>query len=246
MMKRILLFGLVLLLSSCGTPNVSTPAPTPLAIKLFYPAALEAWADKLANCASNNPQVALYFMQSSTLDTNLLTDDIELELVQSTQDIQNSNLFQVGWEQVVVVVNTDNQLPQLSSDVLKSIFSGRASKWENGSNQPIQVWVMPEGEPTRTIFDNIIMSAQSLSSEAMLAPDPGAMLEAISENVDAIGYLPQSFLSTSDSPSTSKVRIIQLEPSLEGRLRQPVIAITQSEPKGLLRELLVCLQLATP
>jgi len=246
MMKRFLLFGLVLLLSTCGTPDVSTPAPTSLAIKLFYPAALQPWADKLANCATNNPQIALYFMQSSGLDANLLANDIALELGQSTQDIPGTNLFQVGWEQVVVVVNKDNQLAQLSNEDLKSIFSGQVSKWKNASNQPIQVWVMPEGEPTRTIFDNAVMLTQSLSSEAMLAPDPGAMLEAISRDVDSIGYLPQSFLNTSDSTFANKVRILHLEPSLETELHQPVIAFTHSEPKGLIRNILVCLQHETP
>ncbi len=246
MMKRFLLFGLVLLLSTCGAPDVSTPAPTPEAIRLFYPAAMQPWADKMVNCATNEPQIALYFMQSTALDTNLRANDIALDLGQSTQDIPGSNLFQVGWEQIVVVVNKDNQSSQLSNEVLKSIFSGQVSKWENATNQSIQVWVMLEGDPTRTIFDNIIMSTQSLNSEAMLAPDPSAMLEAISGNVAAIGYLPQSFLNTSESNAVSKVRILQLEPALEAKLRQPVIAITQSEPEGLLRDLLVCVQGVAP
>jgi hypothetical protein len=246
MMKRFLLLGLVLFLSACGTPDVSTPAPTPSAIKVIYPAALQIWANKLINCASNDPLIALYFIQSDTLDTNLLENDIVLELGVSTQDITDSNLFQVGWEQVVVIVNKDNQLSRLSNDDLKSIFSGQVSKWENASNQPIQVWVMPEGDPTRTIFDNAVMRTQPLSSEAMLAPDPSAMLEAISADVDSIGYLPRSILNTSDSASANKIKILQLESSLELELHQPVIAITENEPKGLLHNLLVCLQSVTP
>jgi len=246
MLKRFLLFGLVVLLSTCGTPDSSTPAPTLEAIKLYYPPALQAWADKLANCAANIPQIALYFMQSTRMDTTVLANDIELEFGQSTQEIPDSNLFQVGWEQVVVVVNTDNQLLQLSNDDLTSIFSGQVAKWEDASDQPIQVWVLPESEPTRTIFDNVVMSIQSLTSESMLAPDPGARLEVISGDADSIGYLPESFLNTSDSTSVSKIRILQLEPSLEAELRQPVIAITHSVPEGLFRELLVCLQQATP
>jgi phosphate transport system substrate-binding protein len=245
-MKRLLLLGLVFLLTGCRTPDASTPALTPEAIKVFYPAALQPWADKLANCGSNNPRIALYFIQSDALETNLLVNEIGLELGQSTQDIPDSNLFQVGWEQVVVVVNKDNQLSQLSPDDLKSIFTGQVSNGENASNQAIQVWVLPDGEPTRTIFDNAIMSTQSLSSEALLAPDPTAMLEAISKNVDSIGYLPRSFLNAVDSTFTSKIKILQLESSLEAKLLQPVIAVSHNEPKGLLRNLLVCLQNITP
>ena len=246
MLKRFLLFGLVLFLSTCGTPDVSTPAPTPEAIRVIYPAAFQPWVDKVANCASNNPLIALYFIQSDTLDSNLLENDILLELAESPQDIVDTNLFQVGWEQVIVVVNKDNQLSQLSNDDLKSIFSGQVSKWENGSNQSIQVWVMPEGDPIHAIFDNAIMRTQPLSSEAMLAPDPGAMLEAISSDVDSIGYLPRSFLNSADSAFASKVKILQLESSLEAKLHLPVIAVTKNEPKGLLRDLLVCLHNGTP
>lgn len=245
-MKRFFLFGLLLLLTACGTPDISTPAPTPEAIKVMYPPALQPWANNLANCASDNPQIALYFMQSTALPANILANEIVLEFGQATQDIPASNLFQVGWEQVVVVVNTDNQLSQLSNDELKLIFSGQISKWENGSGQPIQVWVLPEGELTRTIFDKTLMLTQSLTSEAMLAPDPDAMLEAISQDVEAIGYLPGSFLNSGDSTFANKVKILQLEPSLEAELHQPVVAITNSDPEGLLRNLLVCLQGVTP
>lgn len=245
-MKRSLLFGLVLFLSACGTPGVSTPAPTPLAIKVIYPGVLQRWADKLAYCAANNPLIALYSIQSDTLDTDLLNNDIYLGFGETNQDISGFKSFQVGWEQVVVVVNKDNQLSELSIDDLKSVFSGQSSKWENAYNQPIQVWVMPDGDPIRTIFDNAVMRAQPISSEAMLAPDPGAMLESISSQVAAIGYLPRSILSSADSAFTSKVKILQLESSLEAELHQPVIAITKNDPEGLLRVLLVCLQSATP
>jgi hypothetical protein len=90
------------------------------------------------------------------------------------------------------------------------------------------------------------MQEQPVTTAAMLAPDPGAMLETISENIGTIGYLPGSFLATVDPSIVSKVKIIQLEPILEAQLRQPVIAITQSEPTGLLRSLLVCLESTTP
>jgi phosphate transport system substrate-binding protein len=245
-MKRILQFGLVLSLIGCAAPDIYTPAPTPGAINIVYPSTLQPWAEMLANCGSNNPQIALYFMQSTNLDPDIRPNDIMLELGQTTQDNADSYLYQIGWEQVVVIVNKDNQLSQISNDDLRAIISGQVSKWEGGSGQPIQVWVLPEGEPTRTVYDNFVMSAQPLTTEAMLAPDPGVMLEVISKDADAIGYLPGSFLSRGDSSFVSKVKILQVEPSLEAELRQPVIAIVQSEPKGLLRNLLVCLQGFTP
>jgi hypothetical protein len=245
-MKHLFLFGLVLILTGCSTPGVSTPAPTPEAINIIYPSALQPWADDLARCASNNPQIALYFMQSSLLGAHIQSNEIGLELGNPANVTADTYLSQVGWEQVVVVVNTENSLSQLTDAELRSIFSGQASISVNNSGDPIQVWVFPEGDPTRLIFDLAVMQEQPVTTAAMLAPDPGAMLETISENIGTIGYLPGSFLATVDPSIVSKVKIIQLEPILEAQLRQPVIAITQSEPTGLLRSLLVCLESTTP
>jgi hypothetical protein len=245
-MKPLLIFGLALFLSACGSPEVSTPAPTPEAINIIYPTALQPWADKLARCASSYPQIALYFKESNALDTDIQLNDIGLEFGQPDLQSTVTYLSQVGREQVVVVVNQENSLSQLSSAELKSIFSGQRIKPENGSDQSTQVWVLPQGEPTRGIFDHAVMLDRSLTTESMLAPDPAAMLKAISQNIDAIGYLPASILTTNDPSYAGKVKIVQLDPSLEAELRQPVIAITLSEPKGLMRNILVCLEVSTP
>ena len=239
-MKYLLLFGLVILLCSCGTPEESTSAPTPEAIKIIYPPVLQAWADGLSSCASDNPQVALYFIQANKQGLVIHPNEIRMELGEPDSIYASAYVSQVGWEQIVVVVNKDNSLTQLSGDTLQIIFSGQVSTAENDPDQFFQVWVLPEGEPTRMLFDRAVLQTFSLTADAMLAPDTGAMLAAISQNGDAIGYLSESILNTSSN--TSKVKIVQLEPSFEEQLHQPVVAVTQSEPSGSLRSLLVCLE----
>jgi len=241
-MKHRLLFGLVLILTACGNPEVSIPASTPEAIEIIFPQALQPWVDKLASCAYNVPQIALYFLESEALDTVIQPNSIELKLGQPNNISDVTYLSQVGWEQIVVVVNQENPLLQLSNEELKSIFSGQGLKLEDGTHQPTQVWVLPKEEPTRLIFEHAAMQKQSFATDAKLAPDPFALLETISQNIGAIGYLPGSFINPNDPSISSKVKIIQLESSLKAKLRQPVIAITQSEPKGLMRSLLVCLE----
>jgi hypothetical protein len=245
-MKRLLLFGMVLILSACGSARVSTPAPTPQAINVIYPSALQPWADAITRCSSGDPQVAVYFLQSGIVDTNIGPNDIILEFGDPGISSEGIYLSQVGLEQVVVVVNSENPLSQLSNHELKSIFSGQATNFDSSLSQPFQVWVLPVDEPTRLIFDLAVMKNQLTSTEVMLAPDPGAMLEAVSQNSNAIGYLPGSFITAGEPSFTSKLKIIQLESSMEDLLHQPVVAITQAEPEGLLRSLLVCLEVKSP
>lgn len=245
-MKYLYLFGLALVLFACAAPAESIPAPTPEPITIVYPTALQSWAEALANCAANDSQVALYFMPSNSLGTPVYPNELELELGDPGKVVTDAYLSQVGWEQVVVVVNAENHLTQLTDSELRSIFSGQVNGSLDSSGNPFQVWVFPDGDPVRLIFDSNVMQGQSIATDVMLAPDVGAMLETISENVDAIGYAPQSFITISDPSIARKVKIIQLETTLEALLLQPVIAMTQGEPTGSQRNLLVCLESTTP
>ena len=244
-LKHWLILGLVLLLAACGSPAVSTPAATPEAIYITYPDALQLWMDRLAQCASNNPRVAVYISQPNQFDSDQ-SNAITLSFGQPDDDYSNLHLSQVGWDQLVVVVNKANPLSELSTLQLKSLFSGQTAAWKEGAKSRVQVWVLPQGDPARKIFDQVVMQDDTVTTEALLAPDISAMLEAISEHTDAIGYLPSSWLDNSDSAFTDNVKILPLDASMVNNLRIPVIAITQSEPAGLQRELLVCLSATTP
>jgi len=68
------------------------------------------------------------------------------------------------------------------------------------------------------------------------------MLEAVAADPAAIGYLPESVLTSAEPSLAHKVKIIQLDEVLTNALTQPVIAITEEEPQGLTRELIACLQ----
>ncbi len=245
-MKYYILLSLVLFLAACGSPPVSTPAPTAQAIGITYQPALQPWADKLSGCASGNPQVALYFNPSNNPATSILSNEIRLGVGQPIAKENAGYLSQIGAEQIDVIVNKDNLLVQLTGDELRRIYSGQLSTWSDGSGQPIQVWVQPEGDPVRVIFDQAVLQNQPLTTHALLAPDSSAMLEAISRDVDAIGYLPASFLNPSGSIDPGNVHIVMLDKPVETALNQPVVALTLVEPEGLLRALLVCLQADTP
>jgi hypothetical protein len=245
-MKPWLLIALVFLLSACGSPQESTPAPTPQAINIIYPPSLQPWADRLSNCANKNPLVGLYIFPSAQPVMDILPNQIILELNPTDQQMESASLYQVGSEQIAIIVNQNNPLSKIKTDELRSIFSGQQKNWREESGQPIQVWVYPQGDPVRTIFDQAVMQTSPLTTEAMLAPDPSAMLEAVSENENAIGYLPESFLNKGGTVDPGKINIVQLDSSLETQLNRPVVAVTDSEPEGLIRSLLVCLTSITP
>jgi ABC-type phosphate transport system substrate-binding protein len=245
-MKHWLLLGMAFILAACGSPAIATPAPTPEAIQITYPTSLQKWMDNLARCAADYPQVALYVNQANIWIGNLSQAEAALEFAQLNTETSDFYLTQLGWEQLVVVVNQENTLSKLPTDRLTAIFSGQTSKWLGASSLPIQVWVLPEGDPVRTLFDRIVMRGRSVSSEARLSPDAAAMLEAVANNANSIGYLPASWVNSGDSAVSGKVKIVQLEDSLASQLQQPIVAVTQNEPVGPMREILVCLTSHAP
>ncbi len=241
-LKYILFMGLVLILVACQSPPAATPAPTPEAVRVYYPPSLQPWADKLASCATKEPQVALYFVPSANPVDDIGANDIALEIGQP-DGVANSNyIAQIGWEQVVLVVNQANPLSQMTSDKLKQVLSGQVTEWTADSAHTIQIWVLPQGDPVRKIFDHALGLAQPMAPDTHLAPDPTAILEAVAADEDALGYVPQSFMRDNRVITDGGVKVLQVENSVQQALHQPVLAYTLSEPSGYGRDLLVCVQ----
>jgi len=244
-LKRVLLWSFAIFIAGCATPKTSTPAPTPEAIKIYYPASLLPWVDELSTCAATNPLVALYFIQLTSPGTKFGPEDLLLELGQPNRALNGSYLAQVGEEQVVFIINQANPISRLTASQLRQIYSGEVRIWEDSKRQSIQVWVSPQGETTQQIVDNALDLSQQQAPDAMLAPNPLSMLQAVSSDEAAIGYLPLSFLRSKIYAGADQVKIITLEQTLNQELRQPVIISTQSEPSGYGRWLIACLQKVT-
>jgi phosphate transport system substrate-binding protein len=196
----------------------------------------------LAACGYDLPDIALFFVDSPTPNLNIQSMDILLEMGNPSVLPNTLYVSQVGWEQILVVVNKDNPISRLSTGEIQAIFSGQAPSWENGSGTPIQVWIFPSEDPIRTLFDSLVMKSERITSQAMLAPDLQAMLEAVAADANSMGYLPESYLIDADIYLVGKVKTLQLDQTLQDDLHQPIIVLTMGEPQGVMRDLLVCLQ----
>ncbi len=218
-MGRVVIFLLLtaFLLTSCATP---TPAATPQAVKVFATSAASPRLDDLYHCASSSAVIELSEAQSA---------DISLRLGEPAD--LGTPAYQVGSEDVLVVVNPGTGVGQLTLEQVRGLFLGQATNWKEvgGNDLPVQVWIFAPEEDVARIFDQAVMNGQPVTSLARLAVSAQGMSDSVGAGPGSVGVLPRRW----KAGNTHDVFLVA---------SVPVLAITKSEPRGAVKELLSCLQ----
>ena len=98
-----------------------------------------------------------------------------------------------------------------------------------GADREIKVWALLKADETRRAIRQEVLQGGLVTPNAFLAPHPSAMLEAVSGDPDAIGYLPKAW-------STAEISTIYLG------IKMPVLVVADEDPQGAARQLVACLQ----
>lgn len=225
----------LLTLTACLPQQTTTPPASLQPLTVAFTPSLQPISIALNACVADFPQMALLVEEIPAPSIQNQPSDLKLWL----GDPPDQDWFAtpLAWEQVVIIINPSNPLTNISGGNLNDLFTGRIKRWSElgGDEGEIVVWIYPRGDEIRQIFEANIMNGNQFTSQALLAPDPEAMLEAVAKDSDAIGFLPDAWITT-------QVKSIQVIPDLSNRLRQPVLALTTGEPHGLVRSFLLCLQ----
>jgi hypothetical protein len=241
MMRKLTLCCLFLLVA-CGIPPRATPLPTPSVIRIAYTPFLEPLVKALHSCAAAQTDVMITITEVPTPELDVNKVDLIFRLGGAPGKAYSAVIRD---QSIVFVVNSDNPVLALSTAQIHDLFTGRITTWDElgGKQQPIQVWVYPEAEDIRQVFDSAIFPGESLTTKALLAPDPQAMLDAVADDPAAIGYISETWLV--QPREINQVRALDINPKLAELLRQPVLALSSAEPVGSLRQFLVCMQSAS-
>ena len=219
-MKKILL-SILLLLTACGAPASNQPTATPTVIKVYATAATQSWQTAMFKCAG----------QQSVVLT--LSDPGSADVTLRMGEPQNLSMpaFQLGYEEVLVVVNKSHSFQQLRTEQVTELFTGAITDWSQITPTEtgiVQVWVFPEGEDAQQVFATTL-AGKPVISNARLAASPEEMSRAIANDPNAIGILSRRW-------KTENLKDVYVAASA------PILAITPAEPQGMLKNLLACLQ----
>jgi len=202
------LFLLSFFVVSCGSV---TPPAQPQTVTVYASPSVEPWMGEVFACGS-----AGNIMIRVTADA----PDVSLRL--GDPDDVSRNVYQIGEDEVLVVVNRESSLQNLSLREVQALFAGQA-------DEPVQVWIFPSELDISGLFDQFVMEGRSVTSFARIAVSPDEMSEAINSTPNAIGVIPARW-------GRGDARAVYSAGNF------PVLALTSGEPQGVVRDLLTCLQ----
>jgi hypothetical protein len=221
---RFTLFGFLLLGTAC-TPATPTPALEPIQVQ--YSFAAQPWLVNLNKCAGKN---VLAVELRAAVFQDLRSVNLILRVGQP--DNISTPAYQIGTDDLLVIVNNKNPINQLTVDQARALFNGQIQNWKaiNGTDAPVQVWVYPMGEDVQQFFEQSVLGGIPVTSLAQLANSPEEMSQAVLNNIDAVGIITRHWKTRNTSDVFTAASNL------------PVLAITQSEPQGALAQTLACLQ----
>jgi hypothetical protein len=210
--KSIAPFAALLFLAACapqGAPN----AEMRIAIS---PAAQPASAALLACIPSSDELiVSIESLYSGTFE--LADFDLFIRLGESSEP---EFAAQLATENIVIILAPDNTASMTRAEAA-ALFSGQ--------DESTELWIGPESDEARQLFETEVMLGSPVDGEAQLAANPEDILAAVAGNPSAAGVLPAAW-------ADSRVQAVNLD------LNVPLLAVAMTEPQGAARQVLACLQ----
>lgn len=116
------------------------------------------------------------------------------------------------------VINKElaQQVKNLTKQQLIDIFTGKVTNWKDvgGPDEEIVLVTRPQTSGTRALFQEYALDGnEEVSGSALETDDSGTLLQSVSQNKGAIGYVALSYLVNNDTVST--VAIDGVEPTME-------------------------------
>jgi phosphate transport system substrate-binding protein len=118
----------------------------------------------------------------------------ELELAKSKG--VEPNEIPVAIDAIVPIVNPNNPVKNLSVDQLSQIYQGKITNWKEvgGDNLEIVVISRDSSSGTFEAWGELVLKGAKVSPRAQLQASNGAVVQAVSKNKYALGYIGLGYL----------------------------------------------------
>lgn len=206
--------ALLFLLSTFFLVSCSTNAPqtAPQVVSVHSTFAAEPWLSELYACAD-------------TVAALVRVDDpgaADISLRLGEPEFLSSFAYQIDEEEILIAAHRQSPIQQLTLEEARALFMGLG-------DPSVQVWVYASDTDAQRVFDQFVMEGRSVSSSALIAVTPQQMSDVLVNESNAVGVLPRHWMA-GDVREAFSVAFV------------PVLALTKSEPQGIVNQLIGCLQ----
>lgn len=192
--------------------STGTPTATPQPATVYSTSAAQPWLPELYACAGTSSVI-------SRVDDPSVADIV---LRVGEPPYLASPAFQIDVEEILIVTHRQSPIQNLNLEGARVLFAGQG-------DPSVQVWVYASGEDVQEVFDQVVMAGERVSPSARIAVTPQQMSDTLVNERNAVGILPRHW-KAGDARDVLLVGTV------------PVLAITKSEPHGVIKELIGCLQ----
>jgi phosphate transport system substrate-binding protein len=199
-----------------------------------------------------NPDVAIIISGGGSGNgIRALTDGL-CHIAMSSRDMRDNEVelarsrgvepvrFAVAVDALLPIVHPSNAVARLSTEQLRDIYSGTITNWRQvgGADRRIAVISRDSSSGTYETWEEKIMGQTRVAPSALLSASNGAVVQAVSRNPNAIGYIGFGYIDN----STKGIDIGELkggaETALAGQwpIARELYIFTNGEPTGVIKE----------
>lgn len=212
-MRKALVSFLILFSFIISSCTTNIPSSTPQVISVYSTAAAEPWLSELYNCARQQTSTVLSRVdEPSSAAISLRVGEPKILPL----------AYQIDTEEILIVTQRQSPIQNLNLEGARALFSGQG-------DPSVQLWAYAAEEDVQEVFDQFVMQGRGVASSALLAANPQQMSDTLVNEPNTVGILPRHW-KAGDSREVFSVATV------------PVLAITQNEPEGVIKELVACLQ----
>jgi phosphate transport system substrate-binding protein len=160
-------------------------------------------AEKLANTYMKNNSNVLINVQGGGSGMGIrsiqqkITNMGMVSAELSQEDKKGITVIKLGDEGIVVCVNNENNISNLTTQQIRDIFSGKIDNWKDvgGANSKIHVITREDGSGTRTGFETILMKGYKIKKDAIVQSSTNEIEQSVVNDNNAIGYVSYTTIS---------------------------------------------------
>ncbi|MCJ7662909.1 MAG: phosphate ABC transporter substrate-binding protein [Desulfobacterales bacterium] len=112
--------------------------------------------------------------------------------------------FAIAYDCIVPIVHINNPVKNLTMDQLKAIYMGTIKNWKEVGGPALQIVVVSRDTSSGTyeVWEQKVMKKERVYPGALLQASNGAVVQAVSKNRYAVGYISLGYINTSVKPLT--------------------------------------------